>query len=369
MPSFYAMPDKLDIDSFVLRHHSVLLNNFADDIRSVDLSCLSDSVEDRIRQTVMALGASTEWGAGAMNGMSAALGDVSKLYRDTEYRILGRDPEDGSGEGSGDGFDVPDWVRDILNGLGPIGFPFSAIWDLAHGDYADFLGGIIKLVGGGIDVLRGGSWVDWLGFNALEGPWKYGLGQYFDLDSPFSTGANWLAQIITNGYNNIVEFGDDWFSNGRFWEEFVTETGISVGEDILIGAGVAAIFAAAFPEVSVPVIVVGAAAAAVTAGVNWVGNQIVTWATDGAYTSWLEWASDGICDFGEWAWDGITDGAEWIGDRISDGAEWIGDRISDGAEWVGDRISDGAEWIGDRWNDFTGGVADTFGSFCGWAFG
>jgi hypothetical protein len=305
------------------------------------------------------------------------LEDIAKLYRDTEYRLLGRDPESGrdgngrggSGDSSDNEFSIWDLIRDIFNGAGPLGFPISGIMDLLHGDWGDFYAYLTRFLVGGGDVLFGGSWADWFGFNGVS-PLEFGLGRYTDfIENPFGTTANWLAQIIINGYKNFEEFGSDSFSNSRFWEELLVETGISVGEDIAIGTLVAAGIAALFPEVSVPVIVVGAAAAAVTYGVNWVGNEIVTWATDGAYTSWLEWASDGICDGVEWVGDRIGDGVEWIGDRISDGAEWVGDRISDGAEWVGDRISDGAEWIGDRWDDFTGGVSDAFGSFCDWAFG
>lgn len=362
MPSFYAMPDKLDIDSFVLRHHSVLLNNFADDIRSVDLSCLSDSVEDRIRQTVMALGASTEWGAGAMNGMSAALGDVSKLYRDTEYRILGRDPESGRDrdgrDGSDNDFSILDLAWDLLGnifgGMGPFSL-ISVIMNLKDGDYESLLENLSRFIGGGIDFLRTGSSIswgeafdDWFGLSKPNNAWTYGLEQYFDFkDHPFGSAANWLAQIIKSGSNNIDEFGSEWYSNSRFWEEFVVETGLGVGEDILIGTGVAVAFSVLFPEVAIPAIAVGA----VASGVAYVFDKIVG-------DDLRETISDAICDFGEWAWDGITDGAEWVVDRIGDAADWVGDRLTDAADWVGD-----------RWDDFTGGVSDAFGSFCDWAFG
>lgn len=112
MPSFYVKSDRLSSDSAILEKYSVSLNSYADDIRSVDLSSLSDSIESRIRQTVMALGTSTEWGAQAMRNISSGLGDLSGLYRDTEYRILGKnlrddvmpDPE-GSKDGDTDVFD------------------------------------------------------------------------------------------------------------------------------------------------------------------------------------------------------------------------------------------------------------------------
>ena len=112
MSRFYVKSDRLDSDSVIMEHHSTALIYLADEIRGVDLSCLSDSIEDRIRQTVMALGASTEWGAHVMKSLSAGLGDLSRLYRDTEYRLLGResgevgifDPE-GSKHGDTDVFD------------------------------------------------------------------------------------------------------------------------------------------------------------------------------------------------------------------------------------------------------------------------
>ncbi len=108
MSSFYVKSDRLSSDSSIMEKYSVTLNSYADDIRSVDLSSLSDSIESRIRKTVMALGTSTEWGAQAMRSMSSGLGDLSGLYRDTEYRILGRDSDNGgqlkAGRGqSGDG--------------------------------------------------------------------------------------------------------------------------------------------------------------------------------------------------------------------------------------------------------------------------
>ena len=45
MSHFYVKADRLNSNSAILERYSISLNNYADEIRGVDLSSLSDSIE------------------------------------------------------------------------------------------------------------------------------------------------------------------------------------------------------------------------------------------------------------------------------------------------------------------------------------
>ncbi|MBQ9867762.1 MAG: hypothetical protein IJM34_12160 [Lachnospiraceae bacterium] len=120
MSHFYVKADRLNSNSAILERYSISLNNYADEIRGVDLSSLSDSIEERIRRTVMALGGSTEWGAQVMKSMALGLDGIFGLYRDTEYRLLGKETENG---------DLGDLVGGLLGELEASGVDTTVCWD------------------------------------------------------------------------------------------------------------------------------------------------------------------------------------------------------------------------------------------------
>lgn len=99
--------------------------------------------------------------------------------------------------------------------------------------------------------------------------------------------------LIGNGISNIDEYKRGDIGGGRAVAETVTETAIDIGKDFLIGAAVTAGIAATIG--SAPVVAVGVATVAVSAGLDFVTKKI-TYAVSGEEKGFTEWASDAILD-------------------------------------------------------------------------
>lgn len=283
--------------------------------------------KERIRQRLRQAGNDTEAQYRGLCNSASTLNNIVNTYEATEGRLAGVAVNSAVVRGneaawSGKNADFPmsDMIyKSIISALGPIGTVTDAVRRGFEGKTGNVISDIIKLAGGFVKNTdkSGIKWGDWFGINpSTKGPWQGALGKYTDFSSVqkgFSTVCNWASAIVTSGFSNYEEFGN---FGARFWEETAAETLLKVGEGILVGGGVAAAFAAA--GISAPVLAVGAAAAAVTVAVDWGLDAIVSWATNGAQTSWMEAASDFICDTGEkvvdWAKDTAQKAVNWAKD-------------------------------------------------------
>lgn len=99
--------------------------------------------------------------------------------------------------------------------------------------------------------------------------------------------------LASNGFGNYDEYKRGEISGGRAFAETVTETVVDTYKDWLIGAAVAATITATVG--SAPVLVVGAATVAVSAGLDWVTKKI-TYAVSGEEKGFTEAVSDLILD-------------------------------------------------------------------------
>lgn len=106
-----------------------------------------------------------------------------------------------------------------------------------------------------------------------------------------------LLSGITNAYGNYEEFQRGDISADRAVVETVTETAVDWGKDLLIGAGVAAGFAAA--GVAAPAVVVGAAAVGISMAADWVCEKVCG-------KNVTELVSDAIVDVGYKVKEGVT---------------------------------------------------------------
>ncbi|MCR4891180.1 MAG: hypothetical protein K5989_03210 [Lachnospiraceae bacterium] len=209
----------------------------------------------------------------------------------------------------------------LLAAMGPFGKLVGSTKDLTEGKPGDAIGNLLELVG---DVVKNtdGSKINWAGLLGMDvikkgGIWKHSLSKYFDFSTVrngLSSACNWLSAGVVSGFNNYNEFGN---FGSRFWEETAVETGLLVGEGVLMTAAAGgALLAMGF---SAPALAVGAAAAGLTVLVDWGLDSLVTACTGGAQTSWMEWASDGICDTAESVGNWMKDTGEKIGNAVSEG--------------------------------------------------
>ena len=181
----------------------------------------------------------------------------------------------------------------IKAAAGPLGDFIDLPGTFEEGNVGKIIGSVIGTGWDVIDNFKGTDtdWADWFDLGTYE---HNPLGDFFDISdtsAKISTACNWAATILETGYDNLQEHGG---LSGRFLGETAVETGIKVGEGILIGAGVGALVVAA--GVSAPAWAVGAAVVGVTVVVDKGLDTIVSWATQGEQTSWVEAASDGICN-------------------------------------------------------------------------
>lgn len=319
--------------------------------------------------------------ARANKNLANGLKEIARRYKAAEegicvHAVVGWGNSTSSDSGAGTGADsgsgsesksTSERIDDIIykmltSAAGPIGAGVDIIRNGIEGNAGNVIGNVINQVGGVIKNTDGGK-IDWGElFDAGKytgNPLKNALGKYVDFSSVkngISTACNWAAALIESGYDNFKEFGE---FTGRFWGETVTETLIKAAEGIAIGAGIGAIVTAV--GVSAPVWAVGAVTAGVTVAVDWALDSIVEWATNGSQTSWVEAASDFVCDTGEKVGEFISDTSEKVGEFISDTGEKVGKFINDTGEKVEEAVSKGI-------NKIKKGIQNIKGSKCGWGF-
>ena len=228
--------------------------------------------------------------------------------------------------------------KPLIAAAGPLGTIVDAFRRGAEGKTGNVFSDVIKLAGGLVKNTdkSGIKWGDWFGISpSTKGPWEGAVGKYTDFSSVskgVSTVCNWAAAAVTSGFSNYKEFGN---FGARFWEETASETLLKVGEGILVSAGVAAAFAAA--GISAPALAVGAAAAGVTVLVDWGLDSVVSWATGGTQTSWIEGASNVISDTGEKVAGWVADTGKKAGKAINNGINGIKNSINNirgsGTKW------------------------------------
>lgn len=186
-----------------------------------------------------------------------------------------------------------DAVIDVIKeATGPIGNFIDLPGTFEEGNVGEIIGSVI---GTGLDVIEhfkgtDTKWADWFNLGAYE---NKPLGDFFDISdtrAKISTACNWAVAILENVSENLEEHSG---LTGRAFEEAIVETGIKIGEDILIKAGVGAILALA--EISAPVWVVGGIVVGATIAVDALLDSGVK-ATKGVEISWIEVASDCVCD-------------------------------------------------------------------------
>ena len=266
-------------------------------------------------------------------------------------------------------FDVGELLqKEILKLLGPFGTVITGIGDLWNGDLDKLCKDLIDLIGDTGSVILDEPKAEWFkelfgigadGFKRTEEAPEF-LDELFDFSTEgktVSTVASWAASFLGSFISNADEFGADSWTQGRFWEETLVETGIDMVEGAIISTVVGTAAVALFGN---PVSLgVAAATVATTFAVDWALDSIVTWATGGAQTSWTEWASDGICDGLEWAGNKITEGVDKFVESVGPVVTKTADAVKDGIGYVADKVSDG-------WNSMKEGFSNLFNS-CRWS--
>lgn len=258
-------------------------------------------------------------------------------------------------------FDVEEFLKEELSELlGPAGILVS-LWD---GDKGKISEDLIELIGDTGSVILDKPRADWFqelfgfgadGFERMEeapGLWD----DVFDFSTEgktVGTVANWGASFLGSFMSNADEFGADGWTQGRFWEETLVETGINVVEGAVIthvvGAGAVALFG---NPVSLGV---AAATVAATFAADWVLDTAITWITGGSQTSWTEWASDGICNGLEWAGGKISEGLDQFVDHVGPVVTKAVDTVKDGVGYVADKVSAGLNSVKEGISDFFSG--------------
>ena len=155
---------------------------------------------------------------------------------------------------------------------------------------------------------------------------KYNFGKAMNVSGKIAVGAKWAGSILTvltSYYDNVV-VNKEGNTKGRAYAETVMESGIKIGEDILIGT------------------LIGAGVAALG------GPAIVA----GAATVGVIWAADRICE-------GLTGGrdvAEFVTDVVIDNVIPAVKDVADGVINFGKNCVNAAgKAISGWWNGLTGG--------------
>lgn len=235
-------------------------------------------------------------------------------------------------------------------------------WPSVTNEVVKTLGKIAKTV---LDSPRA-EWAKKLfGFNIVTEASSFleNLGDFSTLGKGLGTVVDWGTSIVDSFLKNVKEFGNDSWTTGRFWAESGIEAGIKIVEKAgfatLIGTGLIAAFGSA------PAVVIGGVTTLTTLLVDWGLDNLVSWATNGSETSWIEFVSDGICNAGEWLKDNVgpvvqktVDGAkravekgvEVVKDGVNTAIEggkkvlnYIGDFFS-GCRWGKRCVSGGGAW-------------------------
>lgn len=267
---------------------------------------------------------------------------------------------------NGGGWEPFDWGKlgeKVLEKLlGPFGLVVD-LPDVIDGDASDLVKFHLKGIGSIAKVASttGDTSAEWLGkvfgWTTMK-PKSFfeELGQFDTTAHTVGTVANWAGKAVDSFVKNNEEFGGEWCA--RFWEETAVEAGIKVVEGAAVKAGlsmaVAGICAAAGVACP-PTIVVGVAAVGVGMALDWALDGLVSWATNGSCTSWVEGVSDLVCD-------GVDALREGVGTIVTKTGEAI-NNVKDAAVEVGKKtvysISNGIKSVSD-------GIGNLFGG-CRWA--
>ena len=255
-------------------------------------------------------------------------------------------------------FDWGELLKKVIETtLGPFGI-ITNIPDIMDGEEGSVIKHMLDGIGSITDVVdaEGGTAAEWLkdlfGLNPMEFT-SFGdtfLDKIGKFDSPASsigTVANWAGKLVDSFVKNAEEFAGNWCA--RFWEETFTEAGIKLVEGAAVSAGVSAAVAGICTAVGVacpPALVVGVVAAGATMLLDWGLDSLVSWATGGSETSWIEHVSDRICDGIDAIRETVGPAVEKAGQVINDGI----DAVVDTGRKVVDSVKDGISNIfSGRW--------------------
>lgn len=331
-----------------------------------------EQIAERLRQVAEQIAKEST----ATRALSNGLQQIVVRYEQTETANRDRQVADkttvqspGSNTAqNGGGWEEFDWGKlgeKILEKLlGPFGIAVSipGLADGEAGDLAKFLlegvGSITKVVSA-----EGGTSAEWLkdlfGINPMEFT-SFGdtflskLGKFDTAADTVGTAANWAGKLVDSFVKNNEEFGGDWCA--RFWEETVAEAGIKLVEGAAVTAGVSAITAGICTAVGVacpPALVVGVAAAGVGIALDWALDGLVSWATGGSCTSWVEGVSDLICDGVDAIREGVGNVVTKVGETINnvkdtvvETGKKVVDSVSNGIKNIADGIFGACRWAG-----------------------
>lgn len=372
-----------------------------------------------VRRSLRSQGSRTETLGEQTGTMGSALGDIAGIYERIERELMGfqlevsdtQRPEGtvetgvGAGAVPADGEEAENWwdslwkmltgekskedflsfLRKEVGNLGVLGGAVNLGDLIARGDWKNVLKNITKEIG---DVAKLAEKADENGniawkdiFKLAPNPkasrsflenlknevGKYGIPKEKTLGNWLGTAAKWTGatvDTVASWLDNFDEFHGD-LSDDRFWRETLTEAGLNIGKGVLIGAIMTTVLPA-----TASVLLVGAATAAVTVGVDWLGDVLFN-------GDWVETASDHINDFletaGVWVQDTADAAADWLEDTTEAATEWfedatgaaadwledtmdtVSDRIDDAVDTVTDWVSDAKDAAGDFWNKLTSG--------------
>lgn len=305
-------------------------------------------IAERLRQVSEQIAAE----AGAARNMGNGLQQIIAWYEKTENGNRDRQVADKTKVRKDTGGVPFDWSKLIEKGLEKILGPFGIITnipDILDGEDGSVPKHVLDGIGSITDVVdaEGGTAAKWLkdlfGLNPME--FTSYKDTFFDklgkFDSPantIGTVANWGVKLVDSFVKNAEEFAGNWCA--RFWEETATEAGIKLVEGAAVSAGVSAAVAGICTAVGVacpPVLIVGVATAGVTVLLDWGLDNLVSWATNGSETSWIEHVSDRICDGVDAIREAVGPAVEKAGQVISDGI----DTVIDTGKKVVDSVKDG----------------------------
>ncbi len=304
-------------------------------------------IAERLRQVSEQIAAE----AGAARNMSNGMRQVVTWYEQTENGNRDRQVAEKTSVQEDSESVVSDLLQIIGKLIKPVLGPYALLTTIPDilndkpGSFAKFL---FEAIGGGTKIVaaKGGTTVEWLKnlfkLTANTKTWDEAfwdkLGQFDSVPHAIGTIANWATKLIDSFVKNNEEFSGEWCP--RFWEETVTEAGLKLLEGAAVTAGVVAVIGSA-PEIAIGAIAVGA-----TMLLDWGLDSLVSWATNGSETSWVEHVSDRICDGIDTLRETVGPAVERAGQAISDGI----DTVIDTGKKVVDTVKDGFNSIfSGRW--------------------
>lgn len=314
-------------------------------------------IAERLRQVSEQIAAE----AGAARNMGNSLQQIVAWYEKTENGNRDRQAAEKTTVRKDTGGVPFDWSKLLEKGLEKLLGPFGIITnipDILDGEDGSVPKHVLDGIGSIADVVdaEGGTAAEWLkdlfGLNRMEftsfkDTFFHKLGKFDSAANTIGTVVNWGAKLVDSFVKNTEEFAGDWCA--RFWEETVTETIIKGVEGAAVTAGVSAAVAGICTAVGAacpPVLIVGVAAAGVTVLLDWGLDSLVSWATDGSETSWVEHVSDRVCNGVDALREAVGPAVEKAGQVISDGI----DAVVDTGKKVVDSVKDGFNSIfSGRW--------------------